>query len=205
MLPEVDLLPKYERSESILFNIFVIGLIVCSLLFAVLGYFYFSTKATLTETKQNVEELAQERNLLSTEINNMGAEQATAFDQALSFVESYHAPASVLVDEFITLLPVHGYVNEYIYDYDSVTVETHFETMNDASIYIRDLVDSAYMNNVEIEYMETFTIEENAEETELLRDTYDVLPRYLVTYSVQVDHQSLAGKEKNDETAISGE
>ncbi|MFD1066568.1 hypothetical protein [Oceanobacillus locisalsi] len=205
MLPEVDLLPKYERGESILFKVFIAGLILCVLLFAVLGYFYFSTKATLADTEESVNALTQERDILSAEINNLESEQTTAFDQAIVFVENYDSPTSLFVDAFITLLPENGYVREYAYDYDSVTVETEFETMSDASAYIGHLNDSAYMNNVEMDYMETFTLEEEAEETELQNDMYDVVPRYRVSYSLQVDHQSLAGEEENDETAISGE
>lgn len=205
MLPEVNLLPKYERSESVLFHIFIAGLLLCTLLFAVLGYFYFTAKSDLNETEESVSNLTQEKNLLEANINSLNPEQTTSFDQALTFVESYQTPTSLLVNEFIKLLPDQGYLSELTYDYDAVTVETQFETMTDASVYIRDLVDSAYLNHVEIDYMETFTLEEETEETEQLEDMYEAIPRYLVSYSVQLNHPSLAGEEENNEKSISGE
>lgn len=205
MLPEVNLLPKYERSESVLYTVFIIGLVICILLFAMLGYLYFTKKGDLGASQERVTSLEEEKTLIETKINAQNVDEKSFLDQAIAYVERYEAPTSILVDEFITLLPEHGYLSTYSYDYESVTIETQFETITDASTYIDDLTNSAYLNGVVIDQLETFTLEQETEEEVQIEERYEIIPRYQVSYSMQVNHNSLAGEEENDETAISGE
>lgn len=56
MLPDINLLPEYERENSLLYILFWIGLIISFILFGVLGYFYFTEKNSMKETDSLLQE-----------------------------------------------------------------------------------------------------------------------------------------------------
>lgn len=202
MLPEVNLLPKYERSDSVLYNIFIIGLIAVALLSAVQIYFYINTKNSVEDAEARVAELKAEKDILEKSIAVLESDDIFGFESAVAYVDSYRQPVSKLVNEFITLLPDHSYLSKFSYNYDTVNIDTQFESIKDSSVYIADLTDSAYLENVVIDSLGTITYDSEINETE---ERYEVLPRYRAEYSMQINHQSLTREEESDEESVSGE
>ena len=202
MLPEVNLLPKYERTESLLYNVFIVGVILLILMSGILAYFYFTTKSELATVEERVESLNHDKELLEASISGMQQVETTNFEDIVAYVDSFSTPTSILVDELITLLPEHGYLSTFTYDFNTIQIETQFETLPDSSTYVVNLLKSRYLKDVEVNQISTFSLDR---ETGDLSADYDVIPRYHVDYYLEIDHDSFAGEEEENEESVSGE
>ncbi|RLL47867.1 hypothetical protein D8M04_00890 [Oceanobacillus piezotolerans] len=202
MLPDINLLPKYERQNSLAFTLFITGLVTCLLLFAVLIYFFITLKDNLAETEESISQLTEEKSLLEARMNALMTEDESggSFESAVTYAESYIIPTSDFIHELITLLPENSYLNNYNYDYQSVTVETQFETMNDAAGYIAVLQNSNYIDDVVINDITTLDpVAEQTAEEGMGSKFFDVIPRYIVNYSIDVNQAFLTREEGTDE------
>lgn len=189
MLPDINLLPEYERENSLLYILFWIGLIISFILFGVLGYFYFTEKNSMKETDSLLQELYDEKSQLEEQLAALTTEEETdSIVNAATFIENHLIPTSAFIDELITLLPENGYLSNYNYTYQSVDIETQFETMGEAADYVSALLASNYVKDAMINEIYTFELssEENeAEENE--EEMFNVIPRYNVSYTIDVD------------------
>ncbi|MFD1851898.1 hypothetical protein [Oceanobacillus bengalensis] len=193
MLPDINLLPKYERESSLLYILFIIGTFICLSLFAVVVYFYFTTKGTLEDTETQVEQLNQEKTLLEVRLNTETTVEETAtLEDAVTYAEHHIVPTSHFIDELLLLLPTNGYLSNYTFNYQSVNVETQFEQMGDAALYVAELNESEYVRDVQVNQISTFELSygQPAEEVDI-EEMYDIIPRYNVSYSIIVDQAYL--------------
>lgn len=187
MRPEVNLLPKYERYSNASYILFIVGLVICLLLAGTLVYFYFSTKSELETAQASVNTLTEQKNDLETRLNTEGTSDSDSLEDAIMFAESYVIPTSILIDELFVLLPDNSYLSDYLYDYNTVKIETQFEEGSDTADYVDELTNSPYMDNVKIDLVEAyepFPGETNDMDTIV---NYDVLPRYNAFYSFEVN------------------
>ncbi|WP_026906456.1 PilN domain-containing protein [Paucisalibacillus globulus] len=187
MLPEINLLPKIERQSSVHYIIFLSGLIICLLLFSALIYFYLNAKSDLNEVNRNISQLEQEKTILEQRINNLDTgDETDVFEKVATFVEQQIIPTSNFIDELLVLLPEHGYLSNYAYNYQSVQIETQFETMTAAADYVEDLNSSDYIKNVQVNTMNTFELGDAQDDNE---EIYSTIPRYTVNITIEVDEQ----------------
>lgn len=189
MLPDINLLPEYERENSLLYILFWIGLIISFILFGVLGYFYFTEKNSMKETDSLLQELYDEKSQLEEQLAALTTEEETdSIVNAATFIENHLIPTSDFIDELITLLPENGYLSNYNYTYQSVDIETQFETMGEAADYVSALLASNYVKDAMINEIYTFELssEEN-EAGENEEEMFNVIPRYNVSYTIDVD------------------
>lgn len=189
MLPDINLLPEYERENSLLYILFWIGLIISFILFGVLGYFYFTEKNSMKETDSLLQELYDEKSQLEEQLATLTTEEETdSIVNAATFIENHLIPTSAFIDELITMLPENGYLSNYNYTYQSVDIETQFETMGEAADYVSALLASNYVKDAMINEIYTFELssEEN-EAGENEEEMFNVIPRYNVSYTIDVD------------------
>lgn len=189
MLPDINLLPEYERENSFLYILFWIGLIISFILFGVLGYFYFTEKNSMKETDSLLQELYDEKSQLEEQLAALTTEEETdSIVNAATFIENHLIPTSAFIDELITMLPENGYLSNYNYTYQSVDIETQFETMGEAADYVSALLASNYVKDAMINEIYTFELssEEN-EAGENEEEMFNVIPRYNVSYTIDVD------------------
>ncbi|AXI09690.1 hypothetical protein CUC15_12485 [Oceanobacillus zhaokaii] len=198
MKPEVNLLPKYERYNNVPFILFIIGLVVCLLLSGTLICFYVTTNGELTKAEANVSQLTEEKTLLEARVNILNTNDSSTLEGAIAYAEQYVVPTSTLVDEFIVLLPESSYLSYFLYDYETVQVETQFEVLTDTANYVEALTNSAYMKNVVIDEVETFDHETEDIDEEMDR-RYEVIPRNHAHYSLEVNKEALVEEEETDE------
>lgn len=93
------------------------------------------------------------------------------------------------------MLPDYAYLSEYAYDEGSITIQSQFETMDVAAEYVARLVGSDYINDVKVDEIETFTIDEDEEDD----TSYTTVPRYDVRHSLEANMNKLKGEEDDDE------
>lgn len=196
MLPEINLLPKYERQNSVAYIIFIAGLAVCLISFAAIAFFYFNTKGNIEEAKTNTENLEQEKGILEAKLTSDG-DHAASFETAFNFAEHHVVPTSDLIDELVTLQPNHSFLNEYDYNYQSIDIEVQFEEKNAAADYVIALNDSKYIKDVQVTEMDIVEFMQDTDEA-TDQSLFDVLPRYKVTYSVTID-QAYVREEGGDD------
>ncbi|MHA6251457.1 PilN domain-containing protein [Oceanobacillus sp. CAU 1775] len=206
MLPEVNLLPKIERTESRLYTVFLIGLILFLITLGIFIYFYISITNQLNATEQRVATLESEKQILEANYNtHLADETGPSFSEAVAYIAEHRLPTSRLVDEYITLLPDHAYLSNYNFDYTTVSIQTQFETIDDTSLYVANLTESELLDKVIIEQVSTFEVGDGGMSEEEAGVLYDTIPRYDVSYSMEVNQEKLAGEEEHNEPAISGE
>ncbi|MBS3682030.1 PilN domain-containing protein [Ornithinibacillus massiliensis] len=196
MLPEVDLLPKIERQNSAVYILFVSGLLLFLLLLLVFIYSFFTTKHALGEVEQNLAEVNEEKTVLLERITSLKeSNDKDTYGQVMAYTEHQIIPTSRFIDEIIALLPESGYLSSYTYNYQSVTIETQLETMSDVAAYFSELNASPFITDVKVNQMNTFDINSNQDRT----DMYEVIPRYTVNYTIDVDQRYMKEEVEGNE------
>lgn len=199
MKPQVNLLPKYEKYSNLAYIIFIILLVLLIVLSGVLTYFLIKERSTLEEKKAEISRLSDEKSILLAQISSAEETETTSIVDAVDFAKSQAVPVSKLVDELVELLPENSYLVNYRYDYESVTIDTHFETMTDVAEYMELLTNSHYLLDAKVEYIDTQEVEETEDQEKTEEESeYPILPRYQTTYSMDVNQQELM-KEEEDE------
>lgn len=194
MIPEINLLPKYERQNTVLYRLFIIGLIAIVLLFTGIVYLYVQTKSEIGKVDEQNQELVEQQELLELQLANAGSDKPDSLESMISFAEGYVVPTSKLIEEFIDLLPDHAYVSSYDYVFGTVEIESQFETKSDVSTYLSNLLQSDYMNDVKIDQVESMELEDEDSE-----DVYSIIPRHNVHYSFDINLAKLKEEAKEDE------
>ncbi|MEN2467097.1 PilN domain-containing protein [Ornithinibacillus sp. JPR2-1] len=196
MLPEVDLLPKIERQNSALYLLFVSGLLLFLLLLLVFIYSFFTTKHALGEIEQNLAEVNEEKTMLLEQVTSLKeSNDKDTYGQAMAYAEHQIIPTSRFIDELIALLPESGYLSSYTYNYQSVTIETQLETMSDVAAYFSELNASPFITDVKVNQMNTFDITSYQDRT----DMYELIPRYTVNYTIDVDQRYMKEEVEGNE------
>lgn len=202
MIPDINLLPEYERQSSILYLIFLIGLILCIILYGVLGFFYFSEKNKLNEIETELTELNEQKAILEGQLAALHTEEEDSYFIAAAYADHLLIPTSSLIDEFMELLPMNGYLTNYRYSYQSVEIDTQFDSLFDAASYFSALKDSDFVRDVRIHYLNAFDLEEDETEGELQVNEstdYDVIPRYDVNYTIDLNQSFMKEAGDRDE------
>lgn len=203
MLPDINLLPKYERQNSLGYILFMIGMIVCLLLLVGLIILYFYTRGTLEETNNHLTEAEQEQAILEERLASLEQDdQSEAFDTAVTYIEQQIVPTSYLINELIVILPDQSYLSSYDYTKELVTIEAQFETMSDTAAYVEALNKSEVITSVQVDQIDTFELESTETEEEQEEDSteiYQTIPRYDVSYTLEVNHRYLREKGEEDE------
>ena len=201
MLPDINLLPKYERQSSIAYILFLVGLVISIVLFIVLIYFYFSTKNSLEDTEQQVNQLTQEKTILEERLAQATTDDgADTLENAVAYAEHHIVPTSTFIDELFTLLPENSYISNYNYNYQTVDIETQFETMHDAAAYVEQLNESNFVRNVVVNQMNTVELATEQQEEEVNDERlFETIPRYNVSYSIDVNQNYLKEEGNKDE------
>lgn len=195
MLPEVNLLPKIERQRSFFVIIFFILLLIWFTLIAFLALHYFTTKNSLENAQTNVQQLTEIKTNLQERINDVESAHSKAFVDAVHYAEEVTFPTSALIDNLFILLPDHAYLSKYAYDEGKITIQTQFETMDVAAMYVSRLVGSDYIRDVKVDEIRTFSLYGEG----VGGAPYTTIPRYDVTHSLEANIKKLKGEENDDD------
>lgn len=193
MQPDINLLPKYERQSSFISIIFISAFVIWLLITALLIYQYVSTKSSLKQVNTQVEQLTEKKTNLEQEVAAMQSVERASLASAVEYAESVTFPTSRLIDNLINSLPEHAYFSNYDYNEGEIKIQSQFETMDVAADYVAKLVASDYINDVKVEKVEAFDIEENDQVN------FNTVPRYDVTQLLQANIEKLKEEADSDE------
>ena len=193
MQPDINLLPKYERQSSLISIIFISAFVIWLLVTAFVIYQYVHTKSSLKQVNAQVEELTEKKTNLEQEVAAMQSVEQESLASAVEYAESVTFPTSRLIDSLINSLPEHAYFTNYDYNEGEIKIQSQFETMDVAADYVAKLVASDYINDVKVEKVEAFDIEENDQVN------FNTVPRYDVTQLLQANIEKLKEEADSDE------
>ncbi|HLS67103.1 MAG TPA: hypothetical protein VK029_08945 [Pseudogracilibacillus sp.] len=196
-LPDINLLPQYERHSGRSFYAFIIFFLLIVLSFVLIGVFYFTTKSKLVDVEAQLDELATRAEQLQIELAALETDGSSSIETAVTFANQNTYLTSILIEETVDLLPDHSYVKEFDYDVRETNITAHFERMDRISQYTTDLTTSNVTEDVKVNEIDTFELKEEMIEGEEI--LFDVIPRYELHMSVQVNKDALKEAEEQDE------
>jgi len=191
-LPDINLLPSYERQTNTGSRLFFGFIIVIFLLYGVLGFYYFSLKSTLSDEKENVEILTEKADALHANIAQFSNDDATNLADIAHFLEAQDIHTSVFIEEAVDLLPAKSHLNSFSYGGQTAGMSIQFEKMNDVADYTEDVHQSAFTIDTKVNDV---TTSYPGESDSVFADD----PKYNANFSVELDKQQLKGAEKVDE------
>jgi|SRR5690625_3571851 len=194
-LPDVNLLPKYERQSAGAFYLFLAIIILTLLAYGFIGVYYFTTKSKLTNAEATYTELSEKADGLRAQVDELET-GGTGLAQAVTFAENYNIPTSILIEELNEYLPERGYLSEYSYSNQVAEVTTHFEALDVVAGYTTDLLTSDYIRDTKVDNIETFLLKEEENATTV---DFSTIPRYESKFTLQINKQNLKGASREDE------
>jgi len=207
-MPDINLLPyKERRRSSLLYQIFLISLILIVLLSGIMIFLYFKTKSDLNEATEQAAQLETQRLALQAGINKVKNDNQNPFIKAVDFADGRRLPASTLLNGLIAALPENSYLAEFDYNLGEVEITTEFETMKKASDYIAALEKIDYIKTARVENVESFTLKnEDTDEDDISGvSRYNVIPRYKVDYSFVINEAKLDAASEKEKEGIANE
>lgn len=195
-LPDINLLPKYERQSPGTFYVFITMIIIILLSFILLGFFYFTTKNKLQTKEAEYEELSLEVEELQAQVQQHET-GGTSLEQAVAFVENYNFPTSNFITELNDLLPEHSYLSEYEYGNQVTEVFAHFEKFDTVANYTTELTTSDYILDTKVDKVESFGLKEEVPEENIVN--FNVIPRYEAEFTLDINKQKLKGESEEDD------
>lgn len=196
-LPEVNLLPKYERESSIKYLLFIIFIVLMLIFHLFIGIYYFITKSNLEAVKDEYTQLNEQLNILTAELKQLEDGGNSSLGQAVTIVEQHEIPTSNFITELDSLLPNNGYLSEYEYENGDTKVVAHFETLDTVANYTTELTTSDYITDTKVDEVETFMLKDEEADEDI--EQFDLIPRYEANFSLIVNKQQLKGESSEDE------
>ncbi|SDM80108.1 hypothetical protein SAMN05518871_102269 [Psychrobacillus sp. OK028] len=197
MVPEINLLPQFERRKSSNL-LLIIGAILIGLLLIVLCLQFFTLKKEIKVLEAQETQLVIEREVLSAEVTSESTVQQGTHSTAVEFVESVSYPVSPLIDEIYSLIEANTYLRSYQFNETGILLSADFETMNEISSFIERLLNSAYFSDVKVETVASF---EPVQEQDSASDkvNFDLQWRYSATIQLDINESYLSEGGTQDE------
>lgn len=187
-LPDINLLPQYERQSERSSYLFIIFVLITILSFILIGVFYFITKNNLTAAEKEYEQLNEREEVLLTEIDQLDIGGGPTLADAVAFAEQQTIETSHLVSHLANLLPANSYLSTYEYDSSGASISAHFKELNIIANYTTNLTDSDFLLDTKVNDIQA-----------VMEDESDVVNYYDTQYTLDVNKQKLKKETKEDE------
>lgn len=189
-LANINLLPTYERQSKTGYILFIGLIIIVILGYLLVGVDYFTTKKSLETAQSKHSTIQIEVDALNAQLvalQDVGP--ADTLSDAVFFVENYNYPTSRIIRELVSFLPDTAYLSDYSYSTLTVTVENHFEALDDLADYTSSLTASKYINDARVNSVVTQGFKElDGDEKDLY---FNTIPRYHGIFSLDIDKRAL--------------
>ena len=194
MVPEINLLPKIERKQSSNL-VLILGGVLFGVLVLFLSMQLFSLKKDISALSSEETQLVEQRDVLVAQVSSSASAQEAqgTLASSVTFVESISYPVSPLIDEVHRLLLENTYLRDYQFGETGVDLVVDFETMNDLSVFVENLLNSPYFTDVQVQSISTFEPSGNTEDTaDSTKTDFDVQSRYSATFTLIMDQAYLS-------------
>lgn len=188
-LPEINLLPRYERRSERSYTLFVLFTVFVFLSFILLGVFYFITNSKLATAEDVYDQLNNEAEILQSELDQLEIGDGPSLADAVAFVEQQIIETSAFITQLDDLLPGESYLSNYEYGSQVTSINAHFLELNTVANYTTQLTESDYIRDTRV----------NEIRTVYSQDESDDISHYDARYTLNVYKQKLKKESKKDE------
>ncbi len=192
MIPDINLLPKIDKSDSKSKIVYGIISAITLLVLAFFAWQYFDTNNKMNSLTTKQQSLQNDKQQLQIEFDALASVSTSSFVNSVAFVERVSYPVTPILDETQRLLPNHSYLRDYQFEEKSTTILVDFETLTDVSSYVKRLEQSEYFDDVQIGELANFDINPNKAIDETNDETFNEIPRYSVEITLLLDEIYLA-------------
>lgn len=213
MLVEINLLPKKEPKKI---SFLLVGILFILLLAAGGIFFYFQYKTEIEKLEnlkaniQNTKELAaaKEQKIAVVESSNSAVE----LEKMVKWAEEYPIETVSVLRQLISKLPERGFIQSFTYNETGlINLMVQFDTLREASYYLKELSESAWISDAQILSLQTAAVGDEAEATtsgqnqamedikgnKLNNDPF--LPRYVGNFEIKLNTAELKKAEGEKE------
>lgn len=150
MIPEINLLPNYERPNPKYLIIFTILFSIWILVVAFLAVQYILTVNEQEMLETRIGTLNIEKEILQANLQNLTNQEPVeiiTIGDTFEYVKYLGVPSSNLIDEVQKLIPAGGTMDSYTYNVGQVSIQTHFNTLNTVAAFINNIEASPLVSN----------------------------------------------------------
>ena len=190
MIPDINLIPKLEKSQQGSKLLYILLAIIALLVLSLFLWQYFSARAEIAELKREETNLIAKRDQLNQDFVAQQPANEGTLEQSLQFVEMVSYPVSPLINEIQGLQPSNSYLRNYSFSAESVSISIDFETLSDVATYVSRLTNSAYFTDGQVLSITNSGLGEDLG-TDDTTD-FDVIPRQSVQITLLINESYLA-------------
>lgn len=192
MIPNINLMPKIEKGPTSLKFAFILVGILSMLTIILLAFLYYSAKNEIADAISTRDTLIATRNELQVNVTSLDTKNQESLQESVTFVERVSYPVTPIISETKNLLPPNTYMRSYEFSTLGVTVIVDLETLNAVSVYVSDLKNSPYFNDIKVGTIEAFEIDSMKEE--LREPQFAEVPRYVIEIELTINEEYIAAR-----------
>ncbi|MCA0147430.1 hypothetical protein LCD52_01380 [Rossellomorea vietnamensis] len=199
-LIDINLLPEKEKKGPV----FVYSLAIILLLFFVGSlYFFFSLRSVHMETESTVRSISQTEQLIEVQqtklLDSESSQGMKDLEKTVESMMDYPVKTVPVLNELISLLPSRGFIQALEYSgRQTINASIQFDSSRQAAYYLHHLKEVGWIREAEILEMTA----ETTESENMLSADHEVVPRYLVEYSLTLDSKKLQELKEAEETLL---
>lgn len=190
MIPNINLMPKIEKGPTSLKFAFILVGILSMLTIILLAFLYYSAKNEIADAISTRDTLIATRNELQVNVTSLDTKNQESLQESVTFVERVSYPVTPIISETKNLLPPNTYMRSYEFSTLGVTVIVDLETLNAVSVYVSDLKNSPYFNDIKVGTIEAFEIDSKNEEQR--EPKFAEVPRYEIEIELTINEEYIA-------------
>src|SRR5690625_892246 len=190
-LPDINLLPRYERRGEGSPVVFYLFLFLTIAAFIAIGVFYFIYNNHLETAERDYESLQAEEETLQAELASLDIAEGESHRSAVEFVENQIYETSELITRLKDLLPRDSYLNHYTYRSEETSISAHFDSLETVASYTSELNEDELFLDVKLLNINNIRQSDDEEDSET--------EYYEGDYDIQVDKQLLKKESMKDE------
>lgn len=192
MIPNINLMPKIEKGPTSLKFAFILVGILSMLTIILLAFLYYSAKNEIADAISTRDTLIATRNELQVNVTSLDTKNQESLQESVTFVERVSYPVTPIISETKNLLPPNTYMRSYEFSTLGVTVIVDLETLNAVSVYVSDLKNSPYFNDIKVGTIEAFEIDSMNEEQR--EPQFAEVPRYEIEIELTINEEYIAAR-----------
>ncbi|MDZ5470810.1 hypothetical protein SM124_03495 (plasmid) [Bacillus sp. 31A1R] len=199
MLVDINLLPTKEpKNKTLLMLVILLGIILISgvtSLYLLKGSYDKEITSITNEINRTQQVIAEEQQkIIEFEESN----SVTELKNAVNWAKEYPIKTIPLIKHLTGLLPERGFIQSFTYEETGeIKLTVQFDTSREAAFYLKNLLDSNWINEVFLETVTTKELNEQQEMDDLESDEIiKYTPRYIGEYKLLINKQII--KEELD-------
>ncbi|MCA1063572.1 hypothetical protein QTG56_11920 [Rossellomorea sp. AcN35-11] len=197
-LIDINLLAEKEKKSPVFFYSIAI---ICLLFFVGCLFFFFSLRSIQEDTERTTGRISQTKQLIEvhqTKLLDSGAAGGTSqLEKTIQTMKDYPIDTVPVLNKLISLLPSRGFIQTFEYSVrQRIETSVQFDSSREAAYYLHRIKEVDWIEEAEILELTTVTEEEAG------IDERDVVPRYVVGFTILLNTEKLQQMETEDASLV---